>query len=424
MEQWYQSINNDVKQEILMKRVRLLSGVLLCTLATGLFVGQAQAVPSFARQTGMACAACHTVFPELNSFGRSFKLNGYTLTGIKQVEAQSSSAASGLQFNQIPPLSMMLQVADTNTSSQEPSNEITLPDELSFFFAGEISPHMGSFIQMTMEQGTGFSLDNTDIRFADRSGDVTYGVTLNNNPTIQDLWNSTPGWGYPWTHGAGITAPVIADALAQNVAGIGGYADWGNGLYTELTLYGDTGPFDAPSGAAPGPVRIHNIAPYGRIAWGKNLNSTNYLMVGAYGMHTSLTEDGNDGGPQDKYSDFAVDTQWEHQMSDNNMISVHARYTNEKQTLDLSAAGSPTLKSFRIDGTYHWGYRTTATLGYANNSGGDGAFDDSAITGQVSYLPWQNTKFTLQYVAYTKLGGTTSGASDNNTLLLQAWLMW
>ena len=406
-----------------MKNVRQLMSLMAGTLLLGVFASQAQAVPSFARQTGMACAACHTVFPELNSFGRSFKLNGYTLTGIKQVEAKNSSAASGLQFNQIPPLSMMLQVANTTTKSQEPKNQTNLPDQLSFFFAGEISPHMGSFIQMTMEQGTGFSLDNTDIRYASHAGDITYGVTLNNSPTVQDLWNSTPAWGFPFSHGAGVTAPVIADALAQNVAGLGGYADWGNGVYTELTFYGDTGPFDAPSGAAT-QVRVHNVAPYGRIAWGANLDSNNYLMVGAYGMNVDLTADGNDSGPQDKYRDIAVDTQFEHQLADNNMISIHARYTNEKQTLNLSNGGTPKLNALRIDGTYHWGYHTTATLGWAHNSGANGGYDDNAITGQVSYLPWQNTKFTVQYVAYTKVGGTTTNASDNNTLLLQAWLMW
>ncbi|MCF6173328.1 MAG: substrate-binding domain-containing protein, partial [Campylobacteraceae bacterium] len=47
--------------------------------------GTAMAIPSFARQTGLSCAACHTVFPELTSFGRQFKLNGYTLTGIKTI---------------------------------------------------------------------------------------------------------------------------------------------------------------------------------------------------------------------------------------------------------------------------------------------------------------------------------------------------
>jgi hypothetical protein len=39
----------------------------------------ALAVPSFARQTGMACEACHAVFPELTHFGRVFKANGYRM---------------------------------------------------------------------------------------------------------------------------------------------------------------------------------------------------------------------------------------------------------------------------------------------------------------------------------------------------------
>ena len=50
-----------------MKHNKLYLGLVVGTLATGLLVNQAEAVPSFARQTGMACAACHTVFPELNS---------------------------------------------------------------------------------------------------------------------------------------------------------------------------------------------------------------------------------------------------------------------------------------------------------------------------------------------------------------------
>ena len=44
---------------------------------------EAQAVPSFARQTGENCVACHTSFPELTPFGREFKLNGYTLGETK-----------------------------------------------------------------------------------------------------------------------------------------------------------------------------------------------------------------------------------------------------------------------------------------------------------------------------------------------------
>jgi hypothetical protein len=362
-------------------------------------------------------------------------MNGYTLTGIKQVSAKNSDAASGLQFNEIPPLSAMLVVNVTHAKAvpadlTDPANpvpaqsatNIALPDELSFFFAGEISPHMGSFIQITMEQGTPFAIDNTDIRYADHAGDITYGLTLNNNPTVQDLWNTTPAWGFPFTAGAGVTSPLIADGLGQNVAGLGAYADWGNGIYTELSMYKDTGAaFDASQTTG---GRVSGAAPYYRVAWNKNFDSGDYLMVGAYGMQTKLIDAVTYAGPADKYSDNAVDLQYEHTLASSDMISVHTSYTNEKQTLDFSGLGNPTLKSTKLDAIYHWGYHATAMLGYTGSTGNGGAYDDTAYTAQYSYLPWQNTKFTAQYVAYNKIGGVTSQASDANTMSLQAWLMW
>jgi hypothetical protein len=39
----------------------------------------AAAIPAFARKYGLRCSACHTAWPELNSFGQKFKDNGYQL---------------------------------------------------------------------------------------------------------------------------------------------------------------------------------------------------------------------------------------------------------------------------------------------------------------------------------------------------------
>ena len=58
--------------------IRLLT---LVALAIGFSPRQADAIPSFARQTGQPCASCHTAFPQLTPFGRRFKLGGYTLGG-------------------------------------------------------------------------------------------------------------------------------------------------------------------------------------------------------------------------------------------------------------------------------------------------------------------------------------------------------
>jgi hypothetical protein len=60
-------------------RVPLITVVLALALSE-----RALAVASYARQTGMACSACHTVFPELAPFGREFKLNGYVLDNVAQ----------------------------------------------------------------------------------------------------------------------------------------------------------------------------------------------------------------------------------------------------------------------------------------------------------------------------------------------------
>ena len=56
----------------------------------------AATVPSFARQTGLACSACHYQFPQLTPFGRLFKINGYSLTGLKTIKEGDKKKEAGL----------------------------------------------------------------------------------------------------------------------------------------------------------------------------------------------------------------------------------------------------------------------------------------------------------------------------------------
>src|SRR6202790_1810253 len=99
------------------------SRLLLQWLGVGICVSLASpswAVPSFARQTGMACAACHTVFPELTPFGREFKLNGYVLDNIKQIKGITVENRETLALASLPPISMMLQISYTHTGAALP----------------------------------------------------------------------------------------------------------------------------------------------------------------------------------------------------------------------------------------------------------------------------------------------------------------
>ena len=156
------------------------------------------AVPSFARQTGLACEACHTVFPELTTFGRRFKLNGYVMSTRSAISDVDLSKHSTLSLQDLPPLSIMVQtssswtnksMADTTSSSGgSAQNGMTqFPQQLSLFYAGKISDLMGAFFQVTYSQQSGsFGIDNSDIRLADHTdnGDLIYGLTLNNNPQV------------------------------------------------------------------------------------------------------------------------------------------------------------------------------------------------------------------------------------------------
>ena len=133
-------------------------------------------------------------------------------------------------------------------------------------------------IQLTYASDGGtFGIDNTDLRYAnsvvlEHEQSLIYGVTVNNNPTVQDLWNSTPAWGFPYAGSNAVVSPLagtqIDGALAQDVAGISAYVMWNESLYGELGAYrsakqgvlnpitGAAGPLDGTvsnviSGAAP-----------------------------------------------------------------------------------------------------------------------------------------------------------------------------
>ena len=151
----------------------LLQAVALLALLVAL-PRRAEAVPSFARQTGLACSSCHINPPELTPLGRRFKLNGYTMTGIKVISAPPRKGTPGLQLLSYLPLSAWLEASTTGLNKAEPGTanwDYSLPQDVSLFLAGAFSAHAGSFIQATYDvQDDHFSWDNTDVRAKHAAG--------------------------------------------------------------------------------------------------------------------------------------------------------------------------------------------------------------------------------------------------------------
>ena len=128
-------------------------------------------VPSFARQTGLACSACHYQFLTLTPFGRKFKLNGYTMTNQVPIADKDSAANGGkLGLSPFSLLSAMVTAGITHTKDDVPGTQndvAALPQELSGFLAGRIAPKIGLFSQFTYAGPDGaFGIDNVDVRFA------------------------------------------------------------------------------------------------------------------------------------------------------------------------------------------------------------------------------------------------------------------
>src|SRR5262249_31008350 len=55
----------------------------------------ASAVPVFARKYQTSCQTCHTVFPKLNPFGQSFRLNGYRMPAETEEQVKEKPLSLG-----------------------------------------------------------------------------------------------------------------------------------------------------------------------------------------------------------------------------------------------------------------------------------------------------------------------------------------
>jgi hypothetical protein len=472
--------------------LRILGTVLLLA-ALAATAPVARAVPSFARQTGMACEACHTVFPELTHFGRTFKANGYVLDNLKQVQGINARKQEMLELSQTPPLSIMLQVSYTSLAKTLPdlsnpalaglaqSGTVAFPQQLGIFYAGKIAPHVGAFVQLTYSAAGGtIGIDNTDLRFADlvvlpSEQTVVYGVSLNNNPTIQDIWNSTPAFGFPYASSAAVVSSLahtqIDGGLAQSVAGATGYLYWNESLYAELGGYrsAKSGTPNALTGAA-GPLDgtasnvIKGVAPYWRLAYEYNVDRHS-IEVGAYGLSVKLLPGGNSAspsplsGPTNGFKDVAFDAQYQF-VGDQHLFSILGTHIKEKMTLDASAAGGTNAKddltTWRIYGTYYFQRKIGGTVGYFSTTGSadpglyaaippgavgaaasgvttsaSGLPDTKGWVAELNYLPWLNTKLSLQYTKYSRFNGGGSNydgagrnADDNSTVYALVWFTY
>jgi hypothetical protein len=446
-----------------MRNIVRAAGVLAGLAFSVVLSGEAQAVPAFAEQTGQPCAMCHVggFGPQLTPFGREFKLDGYTMR-------------AGSAFT--VPVSAMAVASFVHTQKDQSSppaphyavNDNTTIDQVNLFLAGGDGHHLGGFAQFTYDGvGRSFSWDNMDLRVSDREtfmgSDVVYGLSVNNNPTVQDEWNTLPAWGFPYTGSSlapGPSAgPIIAGAISMTTIGVTAYAWWDSHIYTEAGAYftPSHGFLRALGSDAQGAAGvIDGGAPYFRVAYQRDMGNSNF-EVGAFGLFTNLEPPGTSGPLTDDYSDYGVDASYQYMGDSSSIYQVNARYTHEDQNLNstFGASGSEklndSLEDLRLDLSYYWHNTIGATIQPFDTwgsrdtilYGGDRTFtpNSTGVLFQVDYTLFPNSDGPLgqrfnarvgaQYTVFTEFNGAASNfdgagsnAGDNNTLRVFLWAVY
>lgn len=433
----------------------------------------AWAIPLFARQTGMPCAGCHIAFPELNAFGRQFKLRGYTL-GERQtvpLAAMAVISANSLRDNH------------THTDPLAKNGSLVL-QTASVFTGGKITEHAGAFVQWTYDNLVGpdankhFSahsgLDNVDLRYSNTLGsdgfDLLWGLTVHNAPGVQDVWNAVPAWGFPYMTPSVATVadpsgpdPTFLDAQPR-VTGLGLYGLFDNRVYAELSAYRSSDKLFSilRAGNVVDPLAdrttLKGYNPYWRLAYTREWG-VHALMLGYTGVLARQYQDfSQTDQPTTRYVDHGINGQYQY-TGDPHTFSAQFDWIEERRRYDYdfnnSVGAAPAhdaphgrVQSFKAKVSYYYDHTYGGTLGYfstrtstdataygANSLTNRG--DTRGVIAELNYTPIQYLRLSLQYTGYLRyFGGATywstdangvagpRAASANNTLYAYAWFAY
>jgi len=423
----------------------------------------ALAVPSFASQTGLPCAQCHVMAfgPQLTEYGRQFKLNGYT---FKKGDGSLNIPLAATVFGGYSSVSK-----EAPTPKPFSDKENIALQSVHVYFAGGITDHLGAFVKATYDNVfDSKTWDTLDIRYArtvDLGGHSTVlGVTVNNNPMAQDLWNSLSVWSYPYAISELVpspdTAPIINGVLGSRVLGASVYSMIDSRYYVELGFYRGLSKKWLGNVGIPGEAtaNIVGAAPYARITYHQQ-KGQHYFEVGAVGLSVKQRPYTSTSAT-DRYTDYGLDASYQFNIGTPHALEAHAAFIHEKRDLDASFAvgasdsTSNNFNTFTTDATYILQQTWAASLGLFASSGttnhalfapgpvggsASGAPDSRGYIAQLEWVPfgkvgsfaspWVNLRVGVQYTGYWRFnGGGTNydgfgrSASDNNSLFIYSWL--
>ncbi|WP_240151687.1 cytochrome C [Oleiagrimonas citrea] len=457
-------MNRQAARECRPRSIRFLGWLILPMVWVLLHAGPALAVPSYARQTHLPCSSCHVgaFGPELTPFGREFKLNGYTM----KVGNDAKIPLSAMMVESFLHTGQVQDPADLGKPFKG-NNNFSL-DQASVFLAGRISKHAGVFAQATYSEVGGLlGWDNVDVRYArpysHGKHNGVWGISINNNPTVSDVFNSAPAWMFPYMSSdlapGAPAAPIILDGIGGQSIGATGYTQIDGKWYLEAGGYRSLSVAWTNKVNAGYDGKLSGFAPYARLTYTKAVPNGDFTLGGfLFDVNRGAVGEDVNGhaiplpGPTDDYRDLGLSGDYEYYRGDN-IFTANALYVHERQTLNSTFldGGSThlrnTLDSFNLKGSY-W-YQNTYGVSLAqfvydgsndlalygnngspNTEGGIVEVDYNPFGKSDSWKqPYVNVRVGLQYTWYTKFSGLVHNidgagrnASGNDATYLYLWL--
>ena len=395
-----------------------LAALLLGSLGLGTAT-ESQAVPAFARQTGMACAACHfQTYPAINAFGRAFKASGYTLIGAQEkIEGDDLSLPVSLNASLVTKFRYQKTNGDDKSVATN-TGELQFPDEAALLIGGRAGEHVGFVLELAT-----FGEADTDSGefslFGSFKMPITYkvgGTDLSFIPFTTDAGGAAYGFELLNT-GAQRFQRVGEDRnalMAQQYLGLGAGEAEGFAFVAANEMGFVNVSLWAPKH---GSFAMESLAPYVRAAWTPSIGSwdaglgVQYFSGEAEEMNTDteLVEELTTKG-------WAVDGQIQGEVA-GMPLGVYVA---------IGEASANTVFNTSADDRTAWSIhgqlgvlpgKATVILGY--RSADRGTVDDNALTLGGTYQLAQNVQVQLNHVEFSGSRFDTAQASgDRRTTLM------
>ena len=395
-------------------------------------VQEASALPSFARQTGMACTACHQQhFPVLNKFGRAFKASGYTLMGEQgKVEGQSLSIPDTLNG------AILLKVryqkdntpatdnVTTGTANTLGDGQLQFGDELSLFFGGRVADNIGFMFEANTVADTGSLMSGLKLPIMYDAGQTRLSVVPFTTDTLSVQYGYELSSGgvlrsNRWAEHRRETSAVQYNADQNNVASSTANTGAATGFalvaqnsygYINFTKWS---PNYAMGGNGSSINSFDMTSRYFRIAATPSVGNWDMVFgAGVMGGESLLTDGGNPipGGvaslweTRQTFADFQA-----HGILGQNDLGVYAQYakapviSNTQAVGSIYGAGATDRKAFTLGADYSV-IPNVLSLGAAYRNGRNGdvatANVDDALTFTAVYDLAMNVSLHANYSKY------------------------